>query len=526
MSSSFSCFPGRIIRFPDHFFDDCTAARILQVAQAELHRIGARRLGELVHERLDAEDVAERAERAQRRAMHRRFAHVVVHHQAIRKVVAGDGIALSAARGQRGIGCRRALEWLRQLAGGDQHRLAGTSGAVRVAVAPEIVAPGDDRAARVELRLERDDHRRAVRLPGELVLARPLQADRLSAGKARQQRRIERHVVGAVVAVAARALGMAHDHVLLRHAHHHGDLLAQPEDALRMRPDFQHLALHARKRARRPDRGVADERLVIFGLQAPHAARLRPGIRLLLGDVVLRRMALQPAVDILRHRRPVAPYRFRTQLLRRLDRVLLALGDDRSEIAIPQDPRMIRNRNQFRKRPWRTQDARVKHAGQHDVLHVARPAGDLRRQVDAHGVGADDLVLRRRLLQRVGGNIEARDLEVPVAPLLRPLQKRTQLRARLAQALAAVLDREAAGSHALVRAVGSARRQDPYFLERQTKLVGGDLRQRGRDALPQLHLAGGDRNRAVALEVHALRQPPRVGERQRLVSGLVHAMPS
>ena len=48
-------------------------------------------------------------------------------------------------------------------------------------------------------------HGRAVRLPHELVVAHPLQPHRPAVGRARQQRRVERDVVGAVVAVAAGA---------------------------------------------------------------------------------------------------------------------------------------------------------------------------------------------------------------------------------------------------------------------------------------------------------------------------------
>src|SRR5437764_1143779 len=48
--------------------------------------------------------------------MHGRFAHIVVHDQQIRKLVAGNGVALRATGGQRRIDGRRALERLRQLA--------------------------------------------------------------------------------------------------------------------------------------------------------------------------------------------------------------------------------------------------------------------------------------------------------------------------------------------------------------------------------------------------------------------------
>ena len=51
-------------------------------------------------------------------------------------------------------------------------------------------------------------HRRAVRLPGVLLLAHPLQPHRPAGQRHRQQRRVGRGIVGAVMAVAARALDM------------------------------------------------------------------------------------------------------------------------------------------------------------------------------------------------------------------------------------------------------------------------------------------------------------------------------
>src|SRR5262249_11339453 len=53
---------------------------------------------------------------------------------------------------------------------------------------------------------------------------------------------------------------------------------------------------------------------------------------------------------------------------------------------------------------------------------------------------------------------------------------------------------------ALVGAVRGARRHDAHALESDVELFGGDLGQRGVDALPQLHLAARDPHGAVALE--------------------------
>ena len=68
---------------------------------------------------------------------------------------------------------------------------------------PSFVVPRDDVALRVEADLLIDHEREAVVLPRHFVLARELDAHRL-ADRLRQQRRIERHGVGAVDAVAAR----------------------------------------------------------------------------------------------------------------------------------------------------------------------------------------------------------------------------------------------------------------------------------------------------------------------------------
>src|SRR5882724_13066535 len=63
---TFPSFPSRPVRFSYDFLNDRTSSWILEMAQAEFHRVGLRRGGELVHEGLDAEDVAEGTERAQR----------------------------------------------------------------------------------------------------------------------------------------------------------------------------------------------------------------------------------------------------------------------------------------------------------------------------------------------------------------------------------------------------------------------------------------------------------------------------
>ncbi len=161
--------------------------------------------------------------------------------------------------------------------------------------------------------------------------------------------------------------------------------------------------------------------------------------------------------------------------------------------------------------------APMQHPGQHHVVHVARPARELSWQVEARRARADHAVLGGRLLRRVARDVR-RELQVPVRGRAAFLQQRAQLRARLAQRLAALGDRLAARGHALVRAVRSARRPHADLLQRHAELLGRDLRQRGQDALAELDLAARDRHRAVAFEVHPLRQAARVGQRGGLLS--------
>src|SRR5204863_8535325 len=107
-----------------------------------------------------------------------------------------------------------------------------------------------------------------------------------------------------------------------------------------MRPKLDRVALPARDRARRPDRGMADEWLVVLGLEVPCAARLGLGADDFLLDLRLGDVGLHPAVDVFRHRRPVAPYRLGTELPRPLDRVFFTLGDDGRKVTVAHEAGM------------------------------------------------------------------------------------------------------------------------------------------------------------------------------------------
>ena len=86
-----------------------------------------------------------------------------------------------------------------------------------VTVAPELMGPFDDPPAGIERRAHPHHHSGAVWLPLEFVFPHPLHANRSSGHRAREQRGIERHIVGAVVTVAPGAFGMRHDDVVFGH---------------------------------------------------------------------------------------------------------------------------------------------------------------------------------------------------------------------------------------------------------------------------------------------------------------------
>ena len=77
--------------------------------------------------------------------------------------------------------------------------------------------------------------------------------------RAGEERRIERDVVGAVVAVAAGALDVLDDDALRRQAKHEGEVGPQIVDALAVRPDMHAAVAPLRDGAGRGDRGMGEE---------------------------------------------------------------------------------------------------------------------------------------------------------------------------------------------------------------------------------------------------------------------------
>ena len=96
-------------------------------------------------------------------------------------------------------------------------------------------------------------------------------------GRARQQHRVERHVVGAVVAIAAGAFDVVHDDVLYRHLQGQRHVGAQIVDALAVRPDPHAIAAGPlRDGAGGRHRGMRDEGAgILVADRARHPGRRR-----------------------------------------------------------------------------------------------------------------------------------------------------------------------------------------------------------------------------------------------------------
>jgi hypothetical protein len=127
-------------------------------------------------------------------------------------------------------------------------------------IAPKLVAPVDDAAIRIHGALHRNRHGRPERLPGKLVLMCQLQLDWAAGDGTRQQHGIESGIICAVVAVASRPFNMADGDRFDGQAQRQGDVLACRMDRLALAPDFDAPLDPARHGARRPERGMGNER--------------------------------------------------------------------------------------------------------------------------------------------------------------------------------------------------------------------------------------------------------------------------
>ena len=141
-------------------------------------------------------------------------------------------------------------------------------------------------------------------------------------------------------------------------------------------------------------------------LERPRRARRAPSRRRrCFATTASSRLARLADVRVeLVHRRQPGPVRpLHLQLLRGLDRVPFALGDDAEEVLQAYDPGAVRRlpvAEQLRAEPRRPDHAAVQHPRHANVLDVEVLARHLGRDVDARHRLADDRVLARGLRLR------------------------------------------------------------------------------------------------------------------------------
>ena len=133
----------------------------------------------------------------------------------------------------------------------EQH--AAGARAVVMRRAPDFLRPVDRLAGVVEQRLHLDHHGRRLRLVDEFLLAPPAHADRLARHLHGDDGGVGRGIVGAVMAVAARALHVVHGDLGGVDAERLGERGAQREHALAMRP-YRQMAVAIFAQARRTAR--------------------------------------------------------------------------------------------------------------------------------------------------------------------------------------------------------------------------------------------------------------------------------
>ena len=136
--------------------------------------------------------------------MSQNMGQTVVQHLEVGHGVARHRVAVGpAAGGQRRVDGQGQGRGLRTLAGGQQGGRAGAAGTGAVPVGPQRMPPVGDLPGGVHPGLQPHQLRGAQGAVGQLVFTRPQHAHRPAGAVQRHQHRVQRHVVGAVVAVAA-----------------------------------------------------------------------------------------------------------------------------------------------------------------------------------------------------------------------------------------------------------------------------------------------------------------------------------
>ena len=179
---------------------------VTEMATPEVCGIGTGREREFVHERLDGEHVALGSQATQRGCPHRGVRDEVLGHLLVRKRIDRQGVAVNAHFGTQRRSCRRRLERFGQQASREQvHTLCAGRWTGNVGEAVDVVRPRGDTTRFVQRGAHRHVHRRSQGLEAVLVFPRPFQQDTVARRGSGDEHRIQRGIVGTVVAVASRA---------------------------------------------------------------------------------------------------------------------------------------------------------------------------------------------------------------------------------------------------------------------------------------------------------------------------------
>ena len=397
-----------------------------------------------------------------------------------------------------------------------------------------------------------------------LVGPGPLDLHRLAGPVVRDQRRVERRVVRAVVAVAAGSVHVPNRDRVGRQVERLGDRRPEELDALAVAPDIEPLAVEEGHPAGWPDRAVQQERLGVADRDHRRGRVVGPRRAWL---VVGHRAVHHERRRLDRGDHPVgigrrnsccgrlAPAEPLTDRLGSKHGVALPVGDDGDEAAIdhdvdrePEDALHLRSQGRRIDRlgemvldPTRAYDAGVAHRT--GVVDEDGFAADLRGQVDPAQAdpGPGPLARRQRRHRALDGHPEARLTdELPVrhrTPVERshpPIAAR-QIAGLDAQAIGctreersagvgtrlphrhrALLDGPAAGRDELVWRCPGGGALDIDEARVDAELIGRHRDDRRADPLAELGLARPDDDAAVAegepsIELRRPRQAPQCG---------------
>ncbi len=482
-----------------------------------------------------------RAERPQRGRPDRHVQQPVPGDLQAGDVIARHRVARGAHPvGRLEVGRRRHRAAPRQLGQGEQARVPAHGGTAHEAVAPHVLPPGHDPAPGVQAGREPREHGRPQRRPAHLVLAGPLHPDRPAGDRPRQQHRIQGHVVRAVLPVDPRALHVLHRHLPGLQSQPGRDRRAQQEDALTVAPHGDRAAVPAGDRAAGRHRRVGQERPGELGGQRPGGrARDIPG-RLVHHRLVLRRRRQHEPVQVtgVGQRRGRPPSGRAGDSSGGPPRGPVGLGHHAEERPVPHQRRpaaevQVSKSGQDGDPRGRPHHPSVDHARQGEIVQEPRTPGHLVRDIQPRGTApghgplprrpgrhrhlgggpVEHSWLRQRPVAQPGRTISGTDLPVghgqccladPELGRSGVQQQVTGLRARLPERRAGVLDRPAARRDTLIRADAGGHRGYLHPGQGDLEFFGGDLGQRGPDALAVLHLAGPDRDLPVPAEI----QPP------------------